>query len=261
MSLKKYFQLSKNIKNWTAYFARKADKGETTRYITRGEPLVFDVPANFYHVFREMFMEDFYNISSIIKQLPAQSTIIDIGGNVGYFSFLIASKMPAAKILAYEPIVSNVAVFNKNISINPALQNRMSVQQKAVTGKHVDFVEIFFDDTEANTVVASIFESFAKENKKATQIAAISLAEIIELNKLQSIDLLKLDCEGSEYPILYESDSSIFDTIKNMVIEVHDLDTDKKNNTALKAFLTAKGYQITETMGENDCPSIFASKK
>ena len=261
MSLKKYFHLSKNIKNWTVYFARKASKGETTRYITRGVPLLFDVPANFYHVFREMFMEDFYNISKIVTPLPAKSTIVDIGGNVGYFSFLIASKMPEAKIMAYEPILSNVSLFNKNININPGLQNRMSVQQKAVTGTPVNYIEIFFDDTEANTVVASIFESFAKENKKATKIAAISLGEIIETNKLECIDLLKLDCEGSEYPILYESDRNIFKKIKNMVIEVHDLDTDKKNNTVLKDFLIQNGYNITETTGENDCPSIFASKK
>ena len=261
MSLKKYFRLSKNIKNWTAYFARKADKGETTKYITRGEELVFEVPANFYHVFKEIFMEDFYNISSIIKNLPSQSTILDIGGNVGYFSFLIASKMPAAKIFAYEPILSNVDLFNKNIDMNPALQNRMSVQQKAVTGKPVDSVNIFFDDTETNAVVASIFENFAKENKKTTQIPAISLGEIIEMNKLHSIDLLKLDCEGSEYPIIYESDSNIFDKIKNIAVEIHDLDFDKNNTIALKAFLTTKGYYITQTMGENGCPSILASKE
>ena len=77
---------------------------------------------------------------------------------------------------------------------------------------------------------------------------------------MQSIDLLKLDCEGSEYPILYESDKSIFKIIKNMAIEVHDLDTEKNNNTALKEFLKNNGYQITEKIGENECPSIFASK-
>jgi FkbM family methyltransferase len=261
MSLKKYFELAKHIKNWTVYFKRQSEKGITARFVTTGTPLQFDVPPNFYHVFREMFMEDFYDIKQVMEGLPANATIIDIGGNVGYFSFMMLSKLPNSKVIAYEPLLPNTKVFNANIALNEGLDKRVAVHQKAVTGTPIDFIEIFFDGGNNNTVVASVYNDFDTQNQHSEKIPATSLASIIADNDLQQIDLLKLDCEGSEYPILYESPKSVFTKIKKMVIEVHELDKDTRNNKYLLNFLQQQGYDVVETMAENNCFSLIATQK
>jgi hypothetical protein len=69
-----------------------------------------------------------------------------------------------------------------------------------------------------------------------------------------------VDCEGSEYPILYDSPASVFDGIQRIIIEVHPMDTDKRNEAYLTTFLQQKGYTITTYPGENGCPSLIAVK-
>ena len=44
--------------------------------------------------------------------------------------------------------------------------------------------------------------------------------DIIQSNQIEKVDLLKMDCEGSEYDILYNT-TSAFDTIANIRLEHH----------------------------------------
>jgi hypothetical protein len=54
------------------------------------------------------------------------------------------------------------------------------------------------------------------------EIKKITLPQIIKKNKIDYIDFLKLDCEGSEYEILnYAMDKGICGRILNMAAEIH----------------------------------------
>ena len=257
MPLKNYIRLGKSISNWPVYFKKKF---QDAVYITRGAELKMEVPKEFFYVFKEIFMEDFYSIDRLLKHIPDKSVILDIGGNAGYFSFLIASRKRNAEIFAFEPIAENISVFRSNIKRNLGLENRLHLEQKAVTGKKQLSVSLFFDNISHNTVVASVYPEFSDANKKEIRIDAISLAEIIEENKLARIDLIKLDCEGSEYPILYDSPSEVWPVIRCLAVEVHELDADKKNFRCLYSFLQGKGFQIHSRLDPNGCHYVMAHK-
>ncbi len=259
-SLKYYYKMSKHIKNWTHYFRRLHEKSLTTQYITKPNQLRFDLPPNFYFVFREMFMEDFYRIDDLVKELPQTPTIVDIGANVGLFSFQILSKIANAKVFAYEPMEINANVFKHNVSLNPTLQKQVHIFQKAVTGNYTGSLNIYFDDFKDNSVIASVIAEFSSDNKVSKQVDAIKLSSIIADNNITKIDLLKLDCEGSEYPILYDSPSNIFDVIQAMALEVHHLDNEKRNVTFLTNFLIEKGYKVENYATDNDCPYLKVYK-
>jgi len=258
MPLKNYILLGKSIKNWPLYFKKKS---RDAIYITRGAELEMEVPHSFFYVFKEIFMEDFYSINKLLKHIPAQPIIIDIGGNAGYFSFLIASKRKQAKVFAYEPIPENIDVFRSNITRNKGLEKRIQLYQQAVTGVEQPSVTLFFDDVHHNTVIASVYQEFSADNKKAIQIDAISLAKIIAQKNLAVVDLLKLDCEGSEYPILYDSPAHIWTLIKCIAIEVHELDNDKRNCRYLSSFLRNKGFKMIIRPDANGCYYLLAYKK
>ena len=51
--------------------------------------------------------------------------------------------------------------------------------------------------------------------------------------KKQKIDFLKIDCEGSEYDILYNLDSNLYAKIKVISLEFHDLNEQKKSGHSL----------------------------
>jgi len=260
MSIKKYVTLAGYISNWTEYFKRRSDKGETVRYYTKGNRLAFDVPPAFYHVFREMFMEDFYHFKTLAGTLPKDAIVLDIGANVGYFTFQLLAAKPKAMVYAYEPMQQNINLFTANIALNPGLAQRVKLYKNAVTGSGQDNIEIFFDGEHGNSVIASVYKDFAAENTRSEVVEAITLDHILRANNLTHVHLLKLDCEGSEYPILYDSPTSVFVGIQKIIIEVHPMDNDKRNEAYLTTFLQQKGYAITTHPGENGCPSLIAVK-
>ncbi len=261
MPLKNYIHLAKNFTNWPLYFKQKYFKSDANPvYVTKGNNLAIEVPAHFFFVFKEIFMEDFYEIDELMKHVPASPVVVDIGANVGFFSFLIAAKAKNAKVFAFEPMTINQKLFQENLRRNKDVKHAITVEQKAVTGIETPSVKLFFDDRNENTEIPSVFADFSKENTQSTEVPAISLKKIIEQNQLQSIDVLKLDCEGSEYPILYNSPEEIWPLIKCLCIEVHEIDTATRNYKSLSAFLTNKNFKIKSRLDANGCYYLLAWK-
>jgi hypothetical protein len=92
-------------------------------------------------------------------------------------------------------------------------------------------------------------------------VEAISLEKIIYENNLNRIDLLKIDCEGSEYPIFYDSPPDLFECVQTIVIESHDLDDVDRNTRSLITFLEGKGFMIRSFVAENQCSYVKAYRK
>ena len=261
-SLGRYRNLFRFIRNWPLYFSHKrASTFAPARFTTRGTSLTFDVPTfELYLVFKEIFLTDFYSINEWIETLPKAPVVVDVGGNAGYFSMLLLSKRPDASVYAYEPIEQNFNLYKNNIAINPALKHAQ-VFHRAVTGKPMDSITLFKESSSDNSVTASVFQDFESHNLKTVSVKAISLEQILEENKLESVDFLKLDCEGSEYPIVYESSQEIWKKIKTIFLEVHNLDEDQRNYTSLNTFLTTMGYTTSQRLAGNGCYAVYATRK
>ncbi len=77
-------------------------------------------------------------------------------------------------------------------------------------------------------------------------IPCTTLENILTTNNLPVIDLLKLDCEGAEFEILYQSHNSTLARITNIKMEYHNNPLEATQNiTALTEFLTARGFTQT----------------
>ncbi|MEP6749317.1 MAG: FkbM family methyltransferase [Bacteroidota bacterium] len=214
-----------------------------------------------YLVFKEIFVSDFYNIDDLVSSLPSNPVIVDIGANAGYFNIMLFSKIKSATVYAYEPIPSNYELFKKNISLNPPLQNQIHLFNKAVTGTLQETVELFMEEASDNSVIASVYSDFDDQNKHTLKVPGISLHQIVQENNLQHIDLIKVDCEGSEYPIIYETPREIWSKIKMLTIEVHNLDEEKRNTVFLQKFLQEQGYIVDTAFAHSNCYTLTAKRK
>ena len=231
-------------------------------FVTKGHPQKFIVPSTaLYLVFKEIFVSDFYDMNELVKSLPANPLIIDIGANAGYFNIMLFSKIANAQVYAYEPIPSNFELFKKNIALNPELKNKIHLFNKAVTGTTTEFVELFMEAASDNSVIASVFADFDHQNKHSLKVPAISLEAIIRENKLEKIDLIKVDCEGSEYPILYATPNDLWPRIKMLTIEVHNLDEETRNVQYLQTFLESKSYAVHSAFAHSNCYTLTATRK
>jgi FkbM family methyltransferase len=221
---------------------------------TRGNKITFSVPTkSLYMVFKEIFMSDFYRIKLLVKLLPSNPVIVDVGGNAGYFNMMLFSKINDAQVYAYDPILENCNLHNENIKRNQIIDGKVKVFNMAVTGTPTEELTIYKEVEKDNSVTASVYTDFSSQNNNVIKVKAISLQQILESNNLNSVDLLKLDCEGSEYPIIYETPKSVWDKIKMIYIEDHPLDKEKRNHEASVKHLESLGYKCDSILADNGC--------
>jgi len=260
--LKRYLKLFKNIQNPSVYLSSKimcSDKALSL--ITRPNAIKIQVPKNLMLIFKEIFLSDVYEIDDLYKQLPADPIVVDIGANVGFFNVLLLSKINVKKIYAYEPVPVNVATFQETLNNNRQLSDQVVLFQMAVTGIQQNGLDLYLEDIHKNTVDASVFSDFDVSHAHKITVPSITLSEIILKNNLQQIDFLKLDCEGSEFDIMYNTDKMLIRRINKMMVEVHDRDADKNNISFFDKYVQSLDYSTSYVRINHHCHVLTAVKK
>jgi FkbM family methyltransferase len=158
-------------------------------------------------------------------------TIIDIGANQGFFSLYAASK--GAKIYAYEPEEQNFKILHKNVTQNN-LEDSIKCIKLAI-GKERGNIKLYIHDYElpfaSGMVTASksylenineINTIYSSNQVKIQNAECITLLEAISSINSARIDLLKIDCEGSELEILSGISKNDMERVDNIVLETHN---------------------------------------
>lgn len=256
---RRYIELFKHIQNPFEYILHKNDRFKRSLiFTTKPNKIQFPVALPLFQVFKEIFMEDVYNIKDVVKQMPQKPIIIDIGANAGFFDVLILSKIKHAKIFAYEPIPRNTQQIKTVLDANPSIKDHVIVHQVAVTGTPGEKIDLYIESENDNSVIASIFSDFNSSNANKISVHTITLTDIILKNNLTEVDIMKVDCEGSEYDIFYNTDPALIRRAKMLLLEVHDLDEDKNNITAMHKFLVDIGYDVKHEPINNFCHAVEA---
>jgi FkbM family methyltransferase len=242
-SAKKYINLIRNINNWPHYFTAKYfDSSQDPVKFTARHQVQVEVPkGGIMPIFKEIFMEDLYEIDFLKKRLPADPVIVDVGANVGFFSLFMASQFPKASIYAFEPLPGNFKHLQKHFHLNPG--KKLIAQNKAVSGSK-GTLTLHYNPAVNFTALASMHTSFDASNTKQVEVESVSLPDIFTAFSLKKIDLLKLDCEGAEYDILYQCPPALFSKIDQIAMETHAGKKPDENTEALATYLRKLGYQL-----------------
>lgn len=151
--------------------------------------------------------------------------MIDIGAHVGMISILYAKLHPLITIYAYEPIPDNFALLLKNLELNNI--KNVKTFNMAVTGDGRPIqMALHYDNTGAAT---QCYFNIKSGDKIFSKIPSQTLDNIFNEHNIKLCKLLKIDCEGSEYEILFNTSKIKF--IQNLIGEFHT------NN-----YLINKGY-------------------
>lgn len=163
-------------------------------------------------------------------------TIVDIGANMGSFAVYAAQSCPDARIYCYEPEQQNFGLLKRNIEINE-LEGRVSAFQCAVASNN---------GRRELTVRESPVNSFHVVSDDASRrvVNCTTLRDILADLRLGAIDLLKMNCEGTEYEILEGCSEDDLDRIANIRLEYHILDAKNRNGECLARRLESRGYRI-----------------
>lgn len=237
--IQRYRGLLKEVSNWPSYLLFKARpshhpaftfKLRSTNRISVSKPML---PP-----FKEIFFDQVYLQGFPKKLLQNEAlTVIDIGANVGFFSFFMQFRYPGAQIYAFEPMPFNFNVLQKYVK--ESRFKTLFPVNKAVAGTTGKLLLHYAGD-HAYTTMASTFKNQRKVH--SLDVEAVSLEQIFSDYGLQTVDLLKMDCEGSEYDILYKTPVALFQKINALCIETHNGLQANENTASLAAFLQAQGY-------------------
>lgn len=167
-----------------------------------------------------------HNVYNIPKYLTADDVVIDIGANCGAFSFLCWKK-GARNIESYEAESTNFNILKMNL-----LDKKGCKPYKyAVWRSDIDKNFLYHSgnsvgcDGHIFTGGGNVLFPLTKNAQKTKVIKLDSI-----LTKFNTVSILKLDCEGSEFPILLTS--KLLNKCKRITGEFHEILGDYEINTA-----------------------------
>jgi len=180
--------------------------------------------------------------AELAKQYIAPGAVVmDIGAHIGAFTIYAATRAPCVRVLSFEPEKENFKLLLDNVSLNK-LGERVAVFNKAVTGT-TGKMNLFKSTTD--TGQHTFFEkrlSFENVDHKKDMVDCTTLKNVFDENRIETIDLIKIDCEGMEYEILYNTPADYLKRIRALSIEHHWVPG--RNYEDLAGYLKKHGFAI-----------------
>jgi FkbM family methyltransferase len=138
--------------------------------------------------------------------------ILDVGAHIGSFAY-IAKIKGSSRIYCYEAELENFELLKENLKIF----NGIEVNYAAVWRSDMTISEVLFQKNinQFNTGGGGVMF------QTGTPVPAVKFDDI--LNRIDCVDLLKIDAEGSEFPILFTS-KQLF-RVKEIVGEYHEIES------------------------------------
>ena len=188
------------------------------------------------YIYNEIFIEGCYDNLPINSKRPV---VLEVGANTGMFVLRLKSAYPNAKIFSFEPYPPNYDALLETITINNIKD--VTAIKKAVSDKPGK-LKLFIHP--GNIGGHSIYKENAGENH--VEVETTTIEEIFTDNEIASCDVLKLDCEGAEYPILKSFTQRIADNVK---VIIYEPTYSQYSVEELNCHLTKLGYNIKNQHG------------
>lgn len=170
-------------------------------------------------VFKQIFLKQDLNLPILDEILP--ETVLDLGANIGMSSLYLANRFPNAKIVGVEPDESNGEMYKKNLIHFPNVNFILA----PIRGDHKKVEMKDYGRGESGYV--------AEESENG--IVSITISDILNQFGWKSIDIIKMDIEGSEKSVFEENYESWLPKTKVLFVELHE----RKNPGCTEAFNNA----------------------
>jgi FkbM family methyltransferase len=191
---------------------------------------------------KETFLDRFY----IKFGTPIGSgwTIVDIGGGIGDFTTFAAHSHASNTVFAFEPTPHSFRLLQENLERNAV--NNASGYQQAIWSEEGT---LWIDTTvgEPGQFISRDLPGQDPQEGAARNgsipVPCISLVQALHGLGINRCDLLKMDCEGAEYSILFSTPAETLARIQRIVMEYHD-GVNQYSHVDMARFLTEHGYSV-----------------
>ena len=148
----------------------------------------------------ETYPKEISDLNKIVS-LSKIKSVLDIGANIGQFSYTLKKGYPSLSIYSFEPNKEIFPILQKNLK---NFQN-LNVYNLGLGEK--DEQKTFYFSPEASAEGSfyqeNIHQNYHRENMKKTRVKIINLSKNLKkLSLPRKYDLVKVDVEGAEMEVL-----------------------------------------------------------
>jgi FkbM family methyltransferase len=210
-------------------------------------------------IFNEIFNTWDYNFL-----LPTQQSVvvIDIGMNVGMASLYFASQPTVTKVYSFEPFERTFHQAKYNFSINPVFTEKIAPHNFGLSSE--DSTQEVYYNYENKGRVGIWGTELIKNSFTTKEVVKLFFKDVsVVLNEIflahqNCVFVLKIDCEGSEYDIFenFESSGLLNDSrVKALMMEWHI-----KGNKPLETILIKTGFNVFSKRLSSNLGFIYACR-
>jgi FkbM family methyltransferase len=186
----------------------------------------------------EVWWKDEYEIGNV--NVKPGDTVVDIGANVGVFTWNVLQRFPNIFVYAVEPHPTNFEFLKRNLS---SYSRAARVRRLAISRINGE-IEMYSPEWLDGVRTRSDHSPPGNERwRNHGCVASCPLSLFLERNELYRVALLKIDIEGAESDLLLEFQADVFATIDRIVMETHEFNHPGLTNEFENLFIS-KGYDV-----------------
>lgn len=272
--------VDKRLVGYVVPCQREAAKDALARHsLPNGMRVAYLNRAETDYLYEEIFREEVYLKHGI--ELPDAACVFDVGANIGMFTLFVSQHYPEARVYAFEPVKRifealqvNAELYGRNVRLfqfglaeaekqatfsfylnYPA---RSGLKEFASASDEERVTRQFLrnkqetSDSEMSELAAAADEllkdKFVSEDYEC---ALRRLSDVIREEKVERIDLLKVDVQHAELQVLRGIANDDWDRIQQVAMEVHDA-AGQPSDGRLAEIITLLREQGFEVVAEQD---------
>ena len=207
--------------SFNGFFKQENDKDFVAKYKDFGITIKLRKrPSSDLNVFTQIYQYQEYEplVATYRKHFPNDKklNIIDAGSNIGLTSVYLSKHFPNSNFITIEPDTSNFETIDYNLNIN-GIVNVVKIKGGLWSkNTNLKIVNDFRDKKDWSIRV--------EKTSEEGDLKAFSINYLISQNKFETINILKIDIEGSEKEVFtgFDTDVSFLTKTKCIAIEIHD---------------------------------------
>lgn len=213
---------------------RRIWKGEQQVAIGRGAELILPDDTHYFGFLSGMHER---HIAQLIRTLVKPGGIcLDVGANIGYFAAMMAAQCGTnGKVVAFEPIPETYNYLKRNASLAEERSWQIDARQLAVSDTPSDLEVVRQRHSTLNEVRA--LDPSHTPDGHAETVNGTTLDQVLDELAVPNVQLLKIDVEGHEWPVIKGALSSLEQRkVSNLVIEITPGSAAQHIDDSLKPF-------------------------
>jgi FkbM family methyltransferase len=182
---------------------------------------------------------------ALARLARSEAIVIDVGANIGAQALPLASRLSSkGRVIAVEPADAPMARLRDNCALNPAAATRMTLVHRALVAPGGQATGTYFASWPLTLAAgAHPVHQGAPESSTATGSTLDGLVEELGLTR---VDLIKLDVDGNELPVLRGASATLARHHPIVVFELAPYLLEERGEapTALTRLFIDQGYTL-----------------